>query len=106
MQLRNARLCLDCEEVHDGPQCPVCASESLTFITRWVPAPERRAQPRPPQPVNAGDLDTYRRLLHPAPANRGWKFVTRGAIGVAILGATGWWLRKGRNTPGPPEPKS
>ena len=30
MQLRTARLCLDCEEVHDEAQCPVCASETFT----------------------------------------------------------------------------
>src|SRR5262245_32500541 len=29
MQLRTARLCLDCEEVHEEQQCPVCASESF-----------------------------------------------------------------------------
>ena len=47
MQLRKARLCHDCEEVHADPQCPVCASETFTYITRWVPAPERRKRPRP-----------------------------------------------------------
>ena len=47
MQLRKARLCLDCEELHDQWQCPVCASETFAFITRWMPAPERRKKPRP-----------------------------------------------------------
>ena len=47
MQLRMARVCLDCEEVHDAQQCPVCASETFAFLTKWVPVPERRAQPRP-----------------------------------------------------------
>ena len=48
MQLRKARLCLDCEELHDQWQCPVCASETFAFITRWMPAPERRKKPRHP----------------------------------------------------------
>jgi hypothetical protein len=47
MQLRKARLCIDCEELHDQWQCPVCASETFAFITRWMPAPERRKKPRP-----------------------------------------------------------
>lgn len=47
MQLRVARLCLDCEEVHDAQQCPVCASEISAYVSRWVPAPERRTHARP-----------------------------------------------------------
>jgi hypothetical protein len=46
MQLRVARVCLDCEEVHDAAQCPVCASETFAFLNRWVPSQERRAQVR------------------------------------------------------------
>ncbi len=46
MQLRKARLCIDCEELHDQWRCPVCASETFAFITRWMPAPERRKKPR------------------------------------------------------------
>ena len=47
MQLRKARLCLDCEELHDQRQCPVCASATYAFLTQWMPAPERRKKPRP-----------------------------------------------------------
>jgi hypothetical protein len=47
MQLRKARLCLDCEELHDQKQCPICASEAFAFLTQWMPAPERRKKPRP-----------------------------------------------------------
>ena len=47
MTLRKARLCLDCEELHDQRQCPVCASEAYAYLTQWVPAPERRKKPRP-----------------------------------------------------------
>jgi hypothetical protein len=47
MQLRKARLCLDCEELHDQGHCPVCASEAYAYLTQWMPAPERRKKPRP-----------------------------------------------------------
>ena len=46
MQLRTARVCLDCEELHDAQTCPVCASEVFAFLTQWVPVEERRAEPR------------------------------------------------------------
>lgn len=49
MQLRIARLCLDCDELHDAQQCPVCTSETFAYISRWVPVPERRKRPRPPK---------------------------------------------------------
>ncbi|MDH4063571.1 MAG: hypothetical protein OEW19_04170 [Acidobacteriota bacterium] len=67
MQLRRARLCLDCEEVHDEQQCPICASDHFTYLSRWVPVPERRARPRPTPPPSE-DLDVYRRVMTPAPA--------------------------------------
>ena len=54
MQLRVARLCLDCEELHDQRQCPVCASEAYAFLTQWMPAPERRKKPRPVSLGGAG----------------------------------------------------
>lgn len=99
MQLHNARLCLDCEEVHEAQQCPACASETFAFITRWVPAPERRAKPRTIEPPDPEALDTYKELLTPESqkASRGWKLVRGGAVGLAVFGVAGWlWKRSGR----------
>ena len=76
MQLRNARVCLDCEELHEDQQCPVCASESFAFLTRWVPADERRIGSRPQPPPRTP----------PQPAGRRW--VKRGLAGVALIAAS------------------
>jgi hypothetical protein len=85
MQLRLARLCLDCEDVHDSQQCPVCASESFAYLSRWVPTPERRSQPRQPQesrePANA------------PPSKK--QLVGYGVLGVGVVGLAQWFL-KGR----------
>ena len=97
MQLRTARLCLDCEEVHDQLQCPVCASESIAFLTRWVPAPERRARPRPVEPADPEGLDTYKQLLDTR-RQTGWKIARNGAVGLAVVGLAGWLWRR-RETP-------
>lgn len=48
MQLRVARVCLNCEEVHDAQHCPMCASETYAFLKKWVPVDDRRARPRRP----------------------------------------------------------
>jgi len=48
MQLRVARLCLDCEELFVGDTCPVCASPRYAFLSTWLPVEERRRWRRPP----------------------------------------------------------
>jgi hypothetical protein len=94
MQLRNARLCLDCEEVHEAQQCPSCASETFVFITRWVPAPERRQKPRTGEPPPSPDsVDTYKEMLGPRQDSAGWRFVKRGAVGLALFGVASLMFR-------------
>jgi hypothetical protein len=48
MQLRVARLCLDCEELHAENSCPVCASDRFAFLSKWLPVEERRRWPGRP----------------------------------------------------------
>jgi hypothetical protein len=98
MQLRTARLCLDCEEVHESQKCPICASETFVFITRWVPAPERRKKPRTTGPPESPDtLDSYREMLDRKDGSAAWGLVKRGAVGLALVGMAGWiWRRNSR----------
>jgi len=96
MQLRTARLCLDCEDVHDAQQCPTCASESFAYITRWVPVPERRQRPRITEGPNRESVNTYREMLSPEPTSV-WRLIRRGALGLAIVGVAGLMWR--RNAP-------
>jgi|KBSMisStaDraftv2_1062788.scaffolds.fasta_scaffold308805_2 hypothetical protein len=98
MQLRNARLCLDCDEIHAESHCPVCASESFAFIKRWVPASERRSRQRQPE-VDGESRETaatYRQLLATNDESRlsTWQLVRGGAVSLAILGAAGWMWRR------------
>lgn len=92
MQLRTARVCLDCEEVHEAQQCPVCASESFAYIARWVPVPERRSRPRPPVSEEAA---VYRSLLEPEQRQpRSRRLLKGSALGLTLLGLAGWVLRR------------
>ncbi|MGE0815071.1 MAG: hypothetical protein AB7O28_21780 [Vicinamibacterales bacterium] len=87
MHLRRARLCLDCEEVHEEQHCPRCASDQFTFLTRWVPVPDGRKRPRTvvePSP----DLETYRQIVKGTPAPRGRLF-TRALVGLGAAGLAG-----------------
>jgi len=97
MQLHVARLCIDCQEVHDSQTCPICSSESFAYISRWIPAPERRMAPRP-SPA-AGEVDTYRQLLtgeRSQPTTHRW--LRRGVFGFAAVGAAAWaWKRTSGN---------
>ena len=97
MQLQTARLCLDCEEVHDAQQCPVCASETFAAMTRWVPTAERRGRPRPNVPPEA---EVYRVFADgKTPSSRGQRLLKQGALGLTAVGLIGWFLR--RSKPGP-----
>ncbi len=89
MQLRTARLCLDCEEVHDEYRCPLCASDQFTYISRWVPAPEGHARPRP-APTPPPEAEAYRQLVRGGPPQRAsrWSKTLMG-VGAAGLGAAG-----------------
>jgi hypothetical protein len=94
MRLADARLCLDCEELHDMEHCPVCGSETFAFVTRWVKssagaAPDRPLRPRrqtlPPE--RSEQLDAYRGLLEPSPpSSRAGRVVTGSALGLALIG--------------------
>jgi len=91
MQLQIARLCLDCDEVHSAEHCPVCASEAFAYLTRWVPAPERRMQPRP---TTSPAADVYRELTSPnLAAPRRGRLLTRSTLGVAAIAVAGWIWR-------------
>jgi len=79
MQLREARLCLDCEELHTADRCPLCASEAFSFLTRWLPVDERRSRARRPAP--------------PPQSSGRSKFITGATAGVAALTIARWLWR-------------
>jgi len=72
MQLRVARLCLDCEELHTESRCPRCISEHYAMVSTWLPVEERRR---------------FRNASPPPPARK------RGIVGV--LEAIARWIEGG-----------
>lgn len=79
MQLGVARLCLNCEEVHDAETCPACASENYAYLTRWVPAVKQQRELRPKQ-----------RIILPTQTQR-------LIFGSAVLGVAAFWLGRWSN---------
>src|SRR4051794_25349243 len=106
MQLRAARLCMDCEELHEAQICPVCGSETFAYISRWIPAPERRQQPRRPEATNPN----RQAPSAAAPPSGLARWLRRGAVGMTAVAALGWaWQRRGGAsavTPSPGQPRT
>ena len=94
MQLHVARLCLDCEEVHDANVCPRCTSESFAFLSRWIPVPERRTRPRAEEAIPRAPVPP------PVPAPSRARWVRRGAV-LAALGLGGWLVSQKAGRPAP-----
>jgi hypothetical protein len=93
MQLYAARLCLDCQEIHSAPACPVCTSESFAPVSQWIPAQDRRARPRASEGMDAAE--TYRRLLASNDAGETSSRWLKRAAFVAAVGVGGWlWRRR------------
>jgi len=90
MQLRTARLCLDCEEVHENQQCPVCLSEAGVYLMRWIPAEERRTR-RFPSAVKVTPVAS-----NPA------RWIRRGVFGLAVFAASRWLWQAGGQRPSSP----
>jgi hypothetical protein len=94
MQLRIARLCLNCEEVHDDPQCPVCTSESFAYLTRWVPVGDRRQDHRPLPAPAAAPSATSTSATPGTSSSLRW--ARRGVAGVVVVAVSQWLWRHSR----------
>ena len=89
IELKRARLCLDCEMIFEGPACPACTSGSFVPVTRWIRLTERRelARPAPPAPPAPKPKRLLRKSL----------YVGLGAYGV-------WKMLFEPSRPRPPKP--
>jgi hypothetical protein len=105
MKLRIARLCLDCEEIHDAQECPICASEAFAYLTRWVPVPDSADRPKPvpasvARPEARVDRERREKKATPAAPSSKWRLIVPGMVGVGVLGLAGWlWRGSARETP-------
>ena len=51
LPLEKARLCLECDTIHDQVSCPQCGSATFFYLANWVkPRPEPQPEPAPPPP--------------------------------------------------------
>src|SRR5712671_5984993 len=86
MHLHEARLCLDCEELHTVDRCPHCASDAFAFLTQWIPIDERRRPiPRRVPPKTSPFL------------SRRW---LAAGVGAAALAAARWWTTRASSPTG------
>ena len=90
MQLRTARLCLDCEEIHEENTCPMCASEMFAFSR--VGCGGGAAQPAAAACLREGT----EKKLKTGEIGDDSLGCQRGAAGLAIVAASRWLLESSR----------
>jgi hypothetical protein len=73
MQLRAARLCANCENVHDARACPACGSGTFMYLTKWVPTA------KPDKPAHRP------RIVRPT-------LTQRIVLGSTVLGLAAFWV--------------
>ncbi|MBI3696860.1 MAG: hypothetical protein HY238_18740 [Acidobacteria bacterium] len=82
IELKRARLCLDCEMIFEGAACPACTSGSFVPVTRWIrpteltelvqpaplppPAPKPRRLLRKSLYVGLGAYGVWKMLFEPS----------------------------------------
>ncbi len=108
MKLDAARLCLDCDEIHEDQICPACSSEAFAFVTRWVKTSgehrvERRAAPVAEQPAathparTPEQIEAFRQLIEGKPEKApGRGLVTKSVVGLAAVSLIGWAWKAGK----------
>ena len=101
MHLSVARLCLDCQEIHDDDRCPVCTSEAFGFITRWVKvdAPPRQLSRNEPHAADATRIEGYRQILNPrTKRSTTARWLGKGGLLIAAgyLARLGWQIASKR----------
>ena len=100
VDLRRARLCLDCEMIFEGPRCPACTSESFVPVTRWIRPTERTTPERPAsaaEPSRGASNSKSRGLLKKS------LYVGLGAYGVWKMLFEPPRPRKRKTSPVPPQ---
>jgi hypothetical protein len=103
MHLSVARLCLDCQEIHEQDRCPICTSEAFGFMTRWVKvdAPSRESK-RDTSSGRDSKVDSYRQILNPAPQRSvAARWLRKGGLVVAAgyLARWGWQIASQQTRP-------
>ena len=44
MKLKEARICIDCDEVFEGRCCPMCGSEQVVYLNAWLLPPDEKVR--------------------------------------------------------------
>ncbi len=87
MPLEKARICLECDTIHDLVACPECGSSSFYYLANWIKPQHPRPTAESPQPeaasprkkrhwirntllAGAGVVAAYQLLFRPSKKNR------------------------------------
>lgn len=44
VNIKEAKLCIECDEIFEGVSCPKCGGQSFAWVNPWLSAPEAKAE--------------------------------------------------------------
>ncbi len=89
MPLDKARICLECDTIHDLVTCPECGSSSFYYVANWI---------KPKQPPRAVEPEQLVTPVAPARKKRHWVRNTLLA-GASVLAAYQFLFKPTRKKP-------
>lgn len=91
LPLEKARICLECDTIHDLPACPECGSDTYYFLANWV-KPQHPPKPRP---------DSSELKLELPPPKKKKRHLVRNALvlGAGLIAAYQFWFSPSRKKP-------
>lgn len=91
--LEKARICLECDTIHDLVACPECGSDTYYYLANWI-KPQRPPRPAPEPPP------AEREIFAPAGKKKNRHLLRKALFaGAGLIAAYQFLFKRSRRKP-------